>query len=259
VGPYKFWQTEEKCNITWNENGTITYRQLKHWYHNNTQESRSLQDKITSISPTAVVRKSFFQLLVFVSERNGSYGFDGVFNLGTGKNSTFGKLYSWNHWTKTPFYDDPCSRIAESTGQFFGQNLGEDFIALFSSDIRRTLFLKYVGKKKVHNIVGNKYILEDLMLDNGTIYSQNKCYCSGECVPSGVFNISSIRNGGPVFISLPHLHRADPYYLNSVEGMRPDRNKHETSIIVEPTTGIPLEVDAKGQANFLVQPVPGIS
>ncbi|RZC33502.1 CD36 domain containing protein, partial [Asbolus verrucosus] len=191
-------------------------------------------------------------------KRNGSYEFDGSFNIGSGKRSTFGKLYNWNHWTNTPFFDDPCSKVAESTGQFFERNLGEGFISAFSTDIRRTVFLKYVGKEKVFNILANKYILEDLTLDNGTIYPQNKCYCGGDCVPSGVLNISSIRKTGPLFVSLPHFHRADSYYLNSVEGLRPDKDKHEAFIIIEPTIGVPLEVHLKGQINLLLEPVSGI-
>lgn len=47
-------------------------------------------------------------------------------------------------------------------------------------------------------------------------------------------NLSSCRYGLPVFASLPHYYGADPVYLDTVEGLHPDRNKHEVYLIIEP-------------------------
>ena len=93
--------------------------------------------------------------------------------------------------------------------------------------------------------------------ENTDVYSDNdpdvinmgNCYCNGECTPSGLLNITLCRYGAPVFISLPHFHKADPAVLNAVEGLRPNDKEHSFSITLEPTTGIPLEVSAALQAN----------
>ena len=74
-------------------------------------------------------------------------------------------------------------------------------------------------------------------VDNGTTVDENKCYCDLEfCPPSGVLDISKCQYGAPVFMSFPHFYQADPDYLTSVEGMKPDRDKHRFYIAVEPVS-----------------------
>lgn len=55
VGPYKFKETKEKVNITWNENGTVTFRQLRYWYFDAENSNGSLEDEVTTLNPVAVV------------------------------------------------------------------------------------------------------------------------------------------------------------------------------------------------------------
>ncbi|RZC34759.1 croquemort-like, partial [Asbolus verrucosus] len=191
--------------------------------------------------------------------RNGSTDFEGIFNMGTGQNSTFGRLYSWNYWTQTPFYEGNCAKVNGSAGEFYPSYPGKESISFFSPDLCRTMTLNYVGERPVGNIMGNKYAAEAYMFDNGTLFPENQCFCNGECVPSGLVNVSSCRFGSPSFASLPHFYNADPYYINLVEGLAPEKKKHEFYIILEPITGIPLEVSARLQINLLMQPVAGIA
>ncbi|KAF2886543.1 hypothetical protein ILUMI_19630, partial [Ignelater luminosus] len=93
----------------------------------------------------------------------------------------------------------------------------------------------------------------------GTLNPENVCQCAGECIPSGMVNLSSCRYGLPLFASLPHFYGADPVYLDSVEGLHPDREKHETFVIVEPHTSILLNASLAVQLNILVHPVEHIS
>lgn len=53
-------------------------------------------------------------------------------------------------------------------------------------------------------------------------------------MPSGLFNVSSCRFGAPVFMSFPHFYNADPFYSQQVDGMKPDKNKHEFFVALEP-------------------------
>lgn len=71
-------------------------------------------------------------------------------------------------------------------------------------------------------------------------------------------NISSCRFGSPVFMSYPHFYQADDFYLNQVEGLQPQADKHEFYMVLEPKTGISLEVAARFQVNMLVEPIRGI-
>ena len=69
-------------------------------------------------------------------------------------------------------------------------------------------------------------------------------------------NVSSCRFGSPVFMSYPHFYNADPFYVEQVEGLQPKHKDHEFYMVLEPKTGIALEVAARFQVNMLVEPIP---
>ncbi|XP_075731602.1 protein croquemort-like isoform X2 [Rhipicephalus microplus] len=50
VGPYTFLETREKVNITWNSNGTVSYRQVKRYYFQPDMTKGSLDDVITTLN-----------------------------------------------------------------------------------------------------------------------------------------------------------------------------------------------------------------
>lgn len=81
---------------------------------------------------------------------------------------------------------------------------------------------------------GARYISDDTIFDDGTKVSSRKCYCVGECIPSGALNISLCKWGAPAFISLPHFYLADRSYRENIKGMEPNKKKHELSISIEP-------------------------
>lgn len=55
VGPYTFIETRYKENVSWNENGTITFRQRRLWHFDKTRSVRQLTDRITTINAVALV------------------------------------------------------------------------------------------------------------------------------------------------------------------------------------------------------------
>ncbi|XP_063919829.1 protein peste-like [Zophobas morio] len=312
IGPYTFWQSEKKVNISWNDNGTVTFRVEKYWRY----ESGNLNDTIVTMNPVPVgasyilrnwnyfIKKGIFialhpifrnlqitktvgELLFegypeplikiaraiplfakhnfpnwdrfgWVYSRNGSSEFEGTFTMGTGVNSTFGQIDSWSGYQRTPFFNSPCNEVYGSAGQFFERNLKKDSVKVFSTDLRRSVNLTFDREEIVAGVVGYRYIVDDRLLDNGTIYPENRCFCNGDCLPSGMLNLSNTRHGYPLFLSLPHFYRADPYYANLIDGVKPDSNIDEFSVTIEPITGIPVKADAKIQASFFVQPIPGV-
>ncbi|XP_035216630.1 protein croquemort-like isoform X1 [Stegodyphus dumicola] len=50
VGPYTFREAREKVNITWNNNGTVSYKQIKRWYYQPDRTNGSLYDVITTLN-----------------------------------------------------------------------------------------------------------------------------------------------------------------------------------------------------------------
>lgn len=94
--------------------------------------------------------------------------------------------------------------------------------------------LTYENATSYKGIRGARYISDSTILDNGTNVPSRKCYCVGECIPSGALNISLCKWGAPAFISLPHFYLADPSYRNNIKGMKPNKEKHEISLSIEP-------------------------
>lgn len=87
--------------------------------------------------------------------------------MGTGIDSEFGKLYSWNHWNQTPYYQDECGKIRGSAGEFFAPSTVKEYVNFFSPDLCRSMRLDLRGEAVVANVLGNKYSVEANMLDNG--------------------------------------------------------------------------------------------
>ncbi|XP_052122947.1 protein peste-like isoform X1 [Frankliniella occidentalis] len=55
MGPYRFRETKEKVNITWNaNNGTISFRQLRRWYFDAANSNGTLADNVTTINVVAL-------------------------------------------------------------------------------------------------------------------------------------------------------------------------------------------------------------
>ena len=55
-----------------------------------------------------------------------------------------------------------------------------------------------------------------------------------------------------MFISKPHFLDADPYYASLVVGMYPNRSLHDENILVEPMSGVAMQVQQRGQLNLYV-------
>lgn len=68
--------------------------------------------------------------------------------------------------------------------------------------------------------------------------------------PRGVFSIGQCQLGAPIYVSLPHFLDADEYYLEQVDGLKPNRSLHEFYIDVESTLhSIPVGLKARLQLN----------
>ncbi|KAF5307097.1 hypothetical protein FQR65_LT07156 [Abscondita terminalis] len=189
---------------------------------------------------------------------NGTEEFEGSINLETGRDGTF-NVRQWNYNDSLSQFEGSCSSLKGSAGELYPRKLTKDYISVFVPQICRLLKFQYVDTVLVDGIPGYKYILGDAALDNGTKIPENKCYCAGECIPSGVFNISSCRYGLPAYGSMPHFYSADSFYSEKIDGMNPNKEKHESHLILEATTGIPLEAVLRVQLNILLHPVKNIA
>lgn len=169
--------------------------------------------------------------------------------------NNFGQMLLWNGKNYTDKFPKECSAVSGSPGEFQKTNLKKnESIKYFFVDFCRYVELDYLDEVVVEGVQGYRYVVSPNAFDNGTINPANKCFCNGECLPYGSFNITSCWFGLPLFISNPHFMDADPYYLSKVEGLSPNKSIHTTTAVLEPRTGFMLQLEGRLQLNFYIQP-----
>lgn len=72
--------------------------------------------------------------------------------------------------------------------------------------------------------------------------------------PSGVFSLAACHDDLPLFISWPHFMDADPSYQQAIQGLKPNFEKHQTYLNLEPNTGTPIDFIARLQVNAEIDP-----
>lgn len=160
-------------------------------------------------------------------------------NTGLSDIANLGTIQKFNRLDRNQHYSGECSKLRGSTGELFPPQQARDSISLFTPDMCRSIPFDYERDVEVHGITGYRFSGGARAVDNGTAYPENKCYSNGDPdgqIPSGVMNISACRYGSPVFMSFPHYFAADPFFLNEVEGLKPNKEKHESYITLEPVS-----------------------
>uniref|UniRef100_A0A1I8QA97 Uncharacterized protein n=1 Tax=Stomoxys calcitrans TaxID=35570 RepID=A0A1I8QA97_STOCA len=189
--------------------------------------------------------------------RNATSEFLGKHSIhtGVGDIDRLGELMLWKGKNYSEAFSEGCNAVHGSPGEFQRTHLKKhESIDYFFTDFCRALKMDYLDEVYIDGIRGYRYIISPSVFDNGTLYPESKCYCNGECVPYGVFNITSCYFGLPVLVSKPHFLGADPYYAQQVEGMEPNKTWHETLITLEPRTGLMIEIKGRLQLNIYVRP-----
>lgn len=229
-----------------------------------------LLDLIASgeLPPSLPIPEIPYDKFGWFAKRNGSALFDGRFNMFTGKDDIkkLGLLKTWNGKEELGVMTGECDKIKGTTGELwppFDKKKKTD-ATMFIPDVCRTLTLKYESELKKHGIKGWKWIGDDSLFDNGHKYPETACFCTAdeeECpnIKSGIFNASQCQYGAPAFASFPHFYLADESFLAGIEGLSPEKEKHEMYVALEPEIGLPLEIRARLQINLFMRNEPFLS
>ncbi|XP_037870752.1 sensory neuron membrane protein 2 isoform X1 [Bombyx mori] len=135
----------------------------------------------------------------------------------------------------------------------------------FEPDICRSLFASLVGKDTLFNISTYYYEISDMTLGSKSANPDNKCFCKRNwsvkhdgCLLMGVLNLAPCQ-GAPAIASLPH------FYLGSDEladffgdGIKPDKEKHNTYVHLDPITGVVIKGVKRLQFNIELRNVPSV-
>lgn len=196
-------------------------------------------------------------------DRNESEESAGHFNIQTGEDdiSLVGKMGTWNYASHTKYYDEPCNDVHGYAEEFYPPGQTKDRpLTIFHDELCRYLDLYFDKETEIGGVNVYKYAATEQSVDNGTEHNEHICFSSlDEDLPSGLMNVTACRYNSPIFLSFPHFYAADPYYLQFVDGLQPEKEKHEFHITVEPIMGMPVEFSARLQVNIRVQTYPNIS
>ena len=70
---------------------------------------------------------------------------------------------------------------------------------------------------------------------NESLNKDNEGFCpDGSCLGNGVQNISKCYGGVSSFISQPHFLNADSKFVDAIDGMKPDKEKHDLNLFFQP-------------------------
>merc|ERR1719228_2587423 len=144
-----------------------------------------------------------------------------------------------------------------------------DHIEMFISLMCRKIGLNYEKDVLYGELTSLRFIPPPNALgsaddnNNETRNTDNKCYClkdqGFDCFKSGVLNMApckiseSLPKGAPIALSYPHFYQADPEYINAVEGLNPEKEKHEFYVDIAPAFGFPLAIRPRFQLNVVIK------
>ncbi|KAL1458993.1 hypothetical protein WDU94_011012 [Cyamophila willieti] len=158
--------------------------------------------------------------------------------------------------TMTAWKARECNMVHGSDGSRFPPTkVGKkEPVSIFSRDSCRRLPLIFDTEGKFQKeIPSYKYTIDPDYFKSRTF--NNSCYCTttSECSYDGVFDISSCADGAPILISQPHFLNGDANLTESLEGINPDKDKHDFSMDIHPRYGLTMGMVSRIQLNVQVK------
>uniref|UniRef100_A0A4W2IAF9 Scavenger receptor class B member 2 n=1 Tax=Bos indicus x Bos taurus TaxID=30522 RepID=A0A4W2IAF9_BOBOX len=151
-------------------------------------------------------------------------------------------------------------------GLFYGKNgtndgdyvflTGEDNYLNFSKIVewngKTSVYITFSDFESVQGLPALRYKVPAEILAN-TSDNAGFCIPKGNCLGSGVLNVSVCKNGAPIIMSFPHFYQADEKFVSAIGGMHPNKEYHETFVDINPLTGIILRAAKRFQINVYVR------
>ncbi|KAL0858783.1 hypothetical protein ABMA27_011252 [Loxostege sticticalis] len=160
-----------------------------------------------------------------------------------------------------PGYDpEECpDRLYGSTeGVMYQQRLTkQDVVLYWRKTVCKVMPLYFDQEITVDNVPVYRYNLSESVFErvsNGT-----DCYDTVPSLPPGLSDGSKCYFDFPMVVSYPHFYTGHPPRDAFVTGLKPDRYKHNSYVIVEPLTGTPFRSVARMQSNLRVHDMSGYS
>lgn len=193
------------------------------------------------------------------------YYFDGDYEtVFTGENDVrkAGLLETYNGSPQMPQWASSCGNIEDASDgtKFQSHVLENDTMKFFRKSMCRPQTLMHVNETISSGLRGYVYKFRPNAMDNGHYDPDNKCYCkTNRCLPAGLLDVRQCYYGFPIALSYPHFLDSDPVLSEYTEGSTPDRQKHETYFVVNPESGLPLDLAVRFQINMALGKIKSIA
>ncbi|XP_072382211.1 scavenger receptor class B member 1-like isoform X1 [Diabrotica undecimpunctata] len=131
-------------------------------------------------------------------------------------------------------------------------------VRFYRKELCRVANLKYTRDIEKYSLNGYRYEMEPNFYDR-IFPATEDCYHGTPSLPNGLIDVSVCNYGVSTAASHPHFLYGDSILRDSVEGLKPDKEKHTSFIEVEPITGVPIIAAARSQVNLVVKNMKGFS
>ncbi|XP_058834841.1 platelet glycoprotein 4 isoform X2 [Topomyia yanbarensis] len=153
-----------------------------------------------------------------------------------------------------------ASIVNASEGAFYPQNLNENSVLIYW---RRTLCraVPLFFEKEIRRgpLTGYEFVLPDNSYDR-LANATADCYKGQRILlEDGMTDMSKCLLDFPVAATSPHYYARNLSLAHKISGMTPNREKHYSYIIADPTFGIPIDQCARTQSNLVLPELAGFS
>lgn len=160
---------------------------------------------------------------------------------------------------------DECNRVDGTDGSQFPPHLMDkrQTLYVFIKSLCRKFPLRYEKEVTLFDgIPAWRYKAPTDVFAHPSINADNQCFChlgSASCPLSGLLNATLCSYGAPIYASFPHFYTGDRKLLEMVEGLDPQREKHETFADIHPRLAFPIDGASRFQINIQVKKTSYIS
>jgi len=184
---------------------------------------------------------------------------DGEFSVFTGKDevSNLGSIISFKNKTLLTTWangsaEAECNAIHGTDGSVFPPFVTKNqTFHIFNKDMCRALPIQYSETVYHHGLETYRFTPSPSAFSS----SDSSCFCPspGGCAPEGMFNVSACQGDAPMLLSWPHFYGGDPTLLEQVEGLSPNKEKHQFGIDILPQLGVGLRAAIRLQINIFIE------
>ncbi|CAH8574770.1 unnamed protein product [Schistosoma rodhaini] len=173
-----------------------------------------------------------------------------------------GKILEFHHQNHLNYWTTKIANMINGTDgtiyHLFMDKVEKPYV--FAYDLCRSIQLMKHSETQISNLPVYKYILSEDTFKSGETFEKNKGFCLNwsNCFKDGVLDMSSCQPNAPVVVSQPHFLNADKSYQTAIDNIQYNNEEYNTSIYIEPITGLIINASIKLQINVIIKKNPKI-